>query len=135
MGRGDMLSDERYATNAARIRHRGEVNGIIADWTSTMTRDEVLERCSQAEIPCGPVYAIDEIFEDPHYRARGNILEFEDPRVGTIAIPNVVPRMEGTPGAVRWLGPSLGQHTDEILSTVLNLDPSRIEALRKEGIV
>ncbi len=135
MGRADMVTDERYATNAARLKHRGEVNGIIADWTSAMTRDEALARCAEAEVPCGPVYAIDEIFEDPHYKARGNILEVEDPRVGMIAIPNVVPRLEGTPGEVRWLGPTLGEHTDEVLSTVLNLDPARIEALRKEGIV
>ncbi len=135
MARADMITDERYASNAARLKHRDEVNGIIADWTSTMTRDQALERCAKAEVPCGPVYAIDEIFEDPHYRARGNILEFEDPRIGTIAIPNVVPRLEGTPGMVRWLGPALGEHTDEILSTVLNLDPSRIESLRKGGII
>ncbi|MDQ4060070.1 MAG: CoA transferase [Pseudomonadota bacterium] len=135
MGRADMITDERYATNAARIRHRGEVNGIVADWTSTMTRDEALTRCAQAEVPCGPVYAIDEIFEDPHYKARGNILQCEDPRVGTIAIPNVVPRLEGTPGRVRWLGPPLGSHTDEVLSGVLNLDAARIDALRRDGIV
>lgn len=135
MGRADMMTDARYATNAARLRHRGEVNGIIADWTSTMTRDEALDRCAKAEVPCGPVYGIDEIFEDPHYEARGNILRFEDPRVGTIAIPNVVPRLEGTPGEVRWLGPPLGAHTDEVLSGVLNLDPARIEALRRDGVV
>ncbi len=135
MGRADMITDERYATNAARIRHRGEVNGIVADWTSTMTRDEALTRCAQAEVPCGPVYAIDEIFEDPHYKARGNILQCEDPRVGTMAIPNVVPRLEGTPGRVRWLGPPLGSHTEEVLSGVLNLDAARIDALRRDGIV
>jgi succinyl-CoA:(S)-malate CoA-transferase subunit B len=135
MGRGDMITDERFATNAARIKRRGEVNGIISDWTSTMTRDEALMRCAQAEVPCGPVYAIDEIFDDPHYKARGNILSFDDPRVGTVAIPNVVPRLEGTPGEVRWLGPPLGSHTDEVLSGILNLDPARIEALRKDGVV
>jgi crotonobetainyl-CoA:carnitine CoA-transferase CaiB-like acyl-CoA transferase len=135
MGRSDMIADERYATNAARIRHRGEVNGIIADWTSTMTRDEALTRCAQAEVPCGPVYAIDEIFEDPHYRARGNILHVDDPRVGTLAIPNVVPRLEGTPGEVRWLGPPLGSHTDEVLSDVLKLDRRRIDELKRAGVV
>jgi crotonobetainyl-CoA:carnitine CoA-transferase CaiB-like acyl-CoA transferase len=135
MSRADMIADERYATNAARIRHRGEVNGIIADWTSTMTRDEALTRCAQAEVPCGPVYAIDEIFEDPHYRARGNILHVDDPRVGTLAIPNVVPRLEGTPGEVRWLGPPLGSHTDEVLSDVLKLDRRRIDELKRAGVV
>lgn len=135
MGRADMIGDDRFATNAARIARRGEVNGIVADWTSTMTRDEALARCAEAEVPCGPVYAIDEIFEDPHYRARGNILRFEDPRLGTVAIPNVMPRLDGTPGKVRWLGPPLGAHTDEVLSEILALDAGRIEALRRDGVV
>jgi crotonobetainyl-CoA:carnitine CoA-transferase CaiB-like acyl-CoA transferase len=135
MCRAEMIKDERYATNAARIQRRSEVNRIVAEWTSTMTRDEALKRCAEAEVPCGPVYGIDEIFEDPHYRARGNILRFDDPRVGTIAIPNTVPRLDGTPGGVRWLGPPLGSHTNEILSNVLNLDSARIDELRRDGVV
>ncbi len=106
MERPDLMEDPRYATNAARLKSRGAVNGMIADWTSTMTRDEVLSRCSEAEVPCGPVYGIDEIFEDSHYAARGNILRVQDPRIGEIAIPNVVPTLMGTPGAVHWLGPT-----------------------------
>ncbi|MDB5589572.1 CoA transferase [Enterovirga sp.] len=135
MGRADMIGDERFSTNAARIARRGEVNGIVADWTSGMTRDEALARCAEAEVPCGPVYAIDEIFEDPHYRARGNILYVDDPRVGRIAVPNVVPRLEGTPGQVRWLGPALGAHTDEVLSGALGLDAEHIAALRRDNVI
>jgi crotonobetainyl-CoA:carnitine CoA-transferase CaiB-like acyl-CoA transferase len=135
MGRPDLTGDERYATNASRIAHRDEVNGFVAAWTSTMDRDEVLDRCAAAEVPCGPVYSIDEIFDDPQYAARGNILNFEDERIGNLAIPNVVPRMEGTPGAVKWLGPKLGSHTDEVLREVLNLDEAGIERLRKDGVV
>jgi len=135
MGRTEIVDDPRYATNAARIKHRGEVNGMVADWTSTMTRDEALERCSKAEVPCGPVYAIDEIFEDPHYAARGNILFVKDERIGEIAIPNVVPRLTGTPGEVRWLGPALGSHTDEVLRDLLHLAPDEVAGLRARGIV
>lgn len=135
MGRPEIVDDPRYATNAARLKHRGEVNGMVADWTSTMPRDEVLQRCSEAEVPCGPVYSIDEIFEDPHYAARGNILRMHDDRIGEIAIPNVVPTLLGTPGEVRWLGPTLGSHTDEVLRDVLGLAPDRIADLRARKIV
>lgn len=135
MGRPEIVDDPRYSTNAARLKHRGEVNGMVADWTSTMNRDEVLQRCSDAEVPCGSVYAIDEIFEDPHYAARGNILRVQDDRIGEIAIPNVVPLLLGTPGEVKWLGPALGSHTDEILQGVLGLDTARISDLRERGIV
>ena len=133
MGQPEISDDPRYATNAARLRHRHAVNGIVADWTATMTRDEVLDRCSSAEVPCGPVYAIDEIFADPHYAHRGNILRMDDPRVGELAIPNTVPQLEGS--AVRWLGPALGAHTDEVLRDVLGLDAGQIAELRARGAV
>jgi succinyl-CoA:(S)-malate CoA-transferase subunit B len=135
MGRPDLKDDPRYATNRARIERRGEVNGMIADWTGSMTRDEVLALCSAAEVPCGPVYAIDEIFQDPHYAARGNILRMSDPRAGDVAIPNVVPRMDGTPGQVRWLGPALGAHTEEVLRELLGLDATRMTELRDKGAI
>jgi crotonobetainyl-CoA:carnitine CoA-transferase CaiB-like acyl-CoA transferase len=135
MDRADMVTDPRYATNAVRVQHRGEVNGIVSDWTSTLTRDEALSRCAAAEVPCGPVYSIDEIFNDPQYAARGSILNFEDPRIGTLAIPNVVPTLSETPGRVRWLGPSLGAHTDEILGGLLGIGQDEIVALRATGIV
>ena len=135
MGQPEISDDPRYATNAARLLHRHAVNGIIADWTASMDRDEVLDRCSKAEVPCGPVYAIDEIFEDPHYAHRGNILRVHDDRVGELAIPNVVPMMMGTPGRVNWLGPKLGSHTDEVLREVLGLTPDRIADLHARGVV
>ena len=53
-----------------------------------------MKLCEASQVPCGPVYAIDEIFEDPHYAARENILRVEDPRVGTLAVPNLVPKVE-----------------------------------------
>ena len=56
-----------------------------------------------------------EIFADPHYAARGSIAMVEDARVGTLAVPNLVPQLGGTPGSLRWLGPALGAHTEAVL--------------------
>jgi crotonobetainyl-CoA:carnitine CoA-transferase CaiB-like acyl-CoA transferase len=135
MGHPEFMDDSRYATNLSRIANRSEVNRMVSDWTSAMGRDEVLQRCSEAEVPCGPVYGIDEIFDDPHYAARGNILHVNDERVGDLAIPNVVPTLSVTPGRVQTLGPRLGSHTDEILETVLNMDPQIIASLRQKGVI
>ncbi|MFW5680517.1 MAG: CaiB/BaiF CoA transferase family protein [Pseudomonadota bacterium] len=135
MGRADVLDNPAFATNAARIAHRGQVNGFVADWTSTMNRDEVLRRCAEAEVPCGPVYAIDEIFEDAHYAARENIRTVEDPRVGPLAVPNVVPRLSATPGGIDWLGPALGSHTDRVLAELLGLDAEEIGALKARDVI
>lgn len=135
MGHPEFMDDSRYATNLSRIANRSEVNRMVSDWTSGMGRDEVLQRCSEAEVPCGPVYGIDEIFGDPHYAARGNILHVNDERVGDLAIPNVVPTLTVTPGRVQTLGPRLGSHTDEILETVLSMDPQIIASLRQKGVI
>jgi crotonobetainyl-CoA:carnitine CoA-transferase CaiB-like acyl-CoA transferase len=135
MGRADMISDPRYATNAARIQRRGEVNGIVSDWTSSLERAEVLSQCAKAEVPCGPVHSIEDIFKDPQYAARGSILEFADERVGELSIPNVVPKLSESPGRVNWLGPPLGAHTDEILRNLIRLDDSEIRKLRESGVI
>lgn len=116
MGRPDLTAPDRFATIAQREAARAEVNGIVADWTRRLTRDEVLAACEAGQVPCGPVYAVDEIFEDPHYAARGNIARVHEPRLGrSVAVPAPVPRLTGTPGAIRWLGPPLDAHREEIL--------------------
>jgi succinyl-CoA:(S)-malate CoA-transferase subunit B len=117
MGRPDLAAPERFATVAQREAARAEVDGIVTDWTRGLTRDAVLAACEQGQVPCGPVYAIDEIFADPHYAARGNIVRFHEPRLGRdVALPAPVPRLTGTPGAIRWLGPALDADAPAILA-------------------
>jgi len=91
--------------------------------------------CERQQVPCGPVYAIDEIFEDPHYAARGNILRLSDPRVGGLALPNVVPHLSDTPGKVDWAGPALGAHNQEIYQGRLGLDADEMERLQGLGVI
>src|SRR3546814_6621835 len=104
---------------------------MVTEWTSSLTRDEALTQCEAGQVPCGPVYGIDEIFEDPHYAARHNIVDVEDGRAGTVSIPNVVPQLSATPGGIKWLGPALGEHNAEIYGTLLGFDAARIKALEK----
>jgi crotonobetainyl-CoA:carnitine CoA-transferase CaiB-like acyl-CoA transferase len=86
-------------------------------------------------VPCGPIYSIDEIFEDPHYAARGNILRMHDDRVGELPIPNLVPRLSDTPGRVNWLGPRLGEHNVEVYQTLLGLSDDDLSRLADEGVI
>jgi crotonobetainyl-CoA:carnitine CoA-transferase CaiB-like acyl-CoA transferase len=86
-------------------------------------------------VPCGPVYGIDEIFEDPQYKARENILILEDARAGEMAVPNVVPRLSETPGGIDWLGCSLGAHNREIFGGLLGVDDARIAELSEKGVI
>lgn len=91
--------------------------------------------CDENQIPCGPVAAIDEIFSNPQYAARDNILRFSDPRIGELAIPNVVPRLVGTPGEVNWLGPSLGEHNEEVYGDILGIDAEEMARLSRNGVI
>jgi len=114
MGRMDVTGDGIYGTIAKREARRAEVDAFVTHWTSAMTRDAVLAACDAGQVPCGPVYSIEEIFSDPHYRARENLIEIDDPRAGALTLPNVCPRLSETPGKLRWAGRALGADNDEV---------------------
>jgi crotonobetainyl-CoA:carnitine CoA-transferase CaiB-like acyl-CoA transferase len=135
MGRADVVGGGKYTTYKEREAARDEVDAFVAAWTRTMPRHEVLAMCDEAQVPCGPVYSIDEIFADPQYRARGNIAVVEDPRVGEVAIANVVPVLSATPGAIDSLGPPLGAHTDEILGKLLGMNADVLRVMRDKGVI
>jgi succinyl-CoA:(S)-malate CoA-transferase subunit B len=135
MQRPELADDARWGRLAAREADRAEVDATVAAWTAGYDRADLLRLCEGAQVPCGPVYAIDEIFEDPHYAARENILRMTDPRVGELAVPNLVPRLSETPGEVKWLGPELGAHNDEIYRGMLGLDGAELARLRTAGVV
>ena len=131
----ELADAARWGTLAAREKERAAVDACVAAWTSRYDRAELLARCESAQVPCGPVYAIDEIFEDPQYAARGNILRVTDERIGEIAIPNVVPRLSDTPGGVDWLGPPLGSCNEEIFQHRLGLTEAEMRRLGEAGVI
>jgi crotonobetainyl-CoA:carnitine CoA-transferase CaiB-like acyl-CoA transferase len=135
MGQPGIADPADLGLHKARLEQRARVNALVAGWTASLTRDEALSTCAAAEVPCGPVYAIDEIFEDEQYRARGNLAGIEDPRAGEVVVPNVVPRLSRTPGRIDWLGPALGAHTEETLGRLLGIGLAEIERLRRDGVV
>lgn len=135
MQQPELASAERWGTLARREAERAAVDAAVTAWTERFDRAELMLLCEASQVPCGPVYAIDEIFEDPHYAARGNILHMQDTRVGDLAVPNLVPRLSDTPGAVRFLGQPLGAHNEEIYSGLLGIDAAELQRLRDAGVV
>ena len=135
MGAPELANDGKWGTIRQREAARAEVDAYVGAWTSSLTRDELLQTCEEAQVPCGPVYAIDEIFDDPQYKARGNILTMQDPRIGELAIPNLVPRLSETPGEVKWLGPAMGEHNGEIYRDWLKLSEAEMEALAAARVI
>ena len=135
MAKVGMPAPEDWLTLKNRERDRPQVDEHVTAFTSRHDRAELLRICEQAQVPCGPIYSIDEIFEDPQYAARGNILKMQDDRVGELPIPNLVPRLSDTPGSVKWLGPRLGEHNDEVFKGVLGLGEDELRRLATEGVI
>lgn len=135
MNREDMLTDERYHTNSVRLARFDEVNGIVADWVATKTTDELQNLLDDCGVPMSRIYSIKDIFEDPQYQARENIVEVNHPRLGKVKIPGVIPKFSETPGSIKQIAPDLGEHTDEILNDILELDEDTIARLKEKNVI
>jgi succinyl-CoA:(S)-malate CoA-transferase subunit B len=135
MGRPELASHDKWGTYKARRAEDKVVDATVSAWTASLHRDELLEICDARQVPCGPVYAIDEIFDDPHFAARENILMVPDDRVGEVAVPNVVPRLSATPGYVERLGPTLGAHNKEVFCGMLGMSAAEVEDLSKRKVI
>jgi succinyl-CoA:(S)-malate CoA-transferase subunit B len=135
MGRPELAAPGKFEKMADRLANRHAVDDAVTQWTRTMPLATVTAACDDAQVPCGPVYAVDEIFEDPHYRERGNLLTVADKRIGELTMPNVVPHLCGTPGAVNWLGPQLGEHTDAVLGALLGVSEGRLAELKSARVI
>ncbi len=135
VGRGDLLEDERYATLAARTANAEGVYAALEEWTRNKTAAEVMAVMDAAQVPAAPINTVADLFADPHIQARENIVRVPDARVGPLAIPGVVPKLSATPGRIDRLGPSLGEHNDEIYGGLLGLSAAEIADLKKKGVI
>jgi crotonobetainyl-CoA:carnitine CoA-transferase CaiB-like acyl-CoA transferase len=134
-GEPGLAGEGKWGRLSDRDRDRSEVDAWVTRWTQNYPLVELIEHCNKFDVPCGPVNSIAEIFEDPQYKARENIIFFRDPRVGEIAMPNVCPRLSDTPGSIEWLGPELGEHNDDVYKNVLGMSDCEIGMLKDEGVI
>ena len=134
IGRPDLAERPDLAQNDGRARHCELIDEAIAAWTGSRGIDEVLEILEGAEVPAGRIYSAADIVTDPHYQAREMLLDTTLPDGATLKMPGIVPKLSATPGQVNWQGPTLGEHTDGLL-TELGLSEADIQRLRKSGVV
>ena len=130
----ELLEDERFTDNPKRVAHRREIVPIIERRMKTLTKAEVVRRLREANVPVGPINALDEVFADPVVRHLGLIAEVDHPTAGRVRAPGIPVRLSGTPPSVRRHPPELGEHTDEILRE-LGYAKEEIAALRRDGAV
>ncbi|MCX6471040.1 MAG: CoA transferase [Corynebacteriales bacterium] len=135
MGRDDLVSMPRFADHAARGENMVELDGIIAAWTADLETDELLETLHAGGVPAGRIYTARDMFDDPHFAARDAIVRLAHRDFGEFPTHNVFPKLSDTPGAVRHLGPELGEHNDEIYRGLLGLSDERTADLTARSII
>ncbi|WP_114809918.1 CaiB/BaiF CoA transferase family protein [Paraburkholderia kururiensis] len=134
IGRPDLADDPALARNDGRVARSAELDAAIVAWTSHHSIADVLAVLERAEVPAGRIYSVADIVSDPHYQARGMLLDTTLPGGATVRMPGIVPKLSDTPGEVRWSGPSLGEHTESVLAA-LGFAHEDIARLRREGAV
>lgn len=135
IGRPEVADDPGFATNQGRVQHREFIDGVIAEWTEAHPLDEVMRVLLEADVPVSPIYDIAQIASDEHYLARDMILRVPAPGLGEVRVPGVVPKLSETPGSVRWPGPALGSHNEEVYCGLLGLSRDELQELGARGVI
>ena len=135
MGHPEWGDDSRFASNPARTAHSDELDALIGEWFGARSAAEAQRILDEAGVPVCPTYSIADIFADPHYQAREDIIAPADPAIGPVPMPAVVPRFSRTSGEVRFVGPGLGEHNAEVYGGLLGLSEAEQAQLHSEGVI
>ena len=125
----------KYATAKDRLADPNPIMDAVTEWFSSQTFDEVKARCDEAGVPISKVYSMQDIFDDPQYAARNDILEVPCEEFGSIKMPGVFPVLTETPGEVKWAGPKLGSSNEDIYKTRLGLTDEQLAKLKEEKVI
>jgi formyl-CoA transferase len=135
MGRPELGTDEKYATHTARGARQKELDGLIGEWTKTKTVKELEALMDKSGVPSGLIYRAPEMLEDAHFKAREAIVEIADKNLGQLKMQSTFPKLSSTPGKVRWTGPELGEHNNDIYKGLLGMDDKTFSEYQERGII
>ena len=135
MQQPELAQDVRYSSHVARGDNQAELDDIISAWTNKYPADELLVLLEENAVPAGRIYRTPEMLQDKHFIARESIVEVEHPKYENLKMQNVFPRLSATPGRIKWTGPGLGQHNEEIFQGLLGYGSSDLERLKEGGII
>jgi len=134
MDRPDLLDDPRFTKLADRATHGDEINRIVGAWTVTIDAAAIEERCVAHDVPVATAYTAADIFADPHFEYRHDLVTVDDPVIGPIRQQAPFPRTAGEEPVAPTGAPRLGEHTDSVLREI-GLSAAEIDALRSKGVV
>jgi CoA:oxalate CoA-transferase len=130
-----LLEDERFANIISRAVNSDAACSMIEEWTSRHTREEIVEAMSQVGTPCAKVLTREEVAEDAQLRSRDMLVELNDAHLGTVRVPGIPFKMSEIEGGVKTAAPRLGEHTVDILISLLGYSKAEIEDLKRQGVV
>jgi crotonobetainyl-CoA:carnitine CoA-transferase CaiB-like acyl-CoA transferase len=134
-GRPDLARDDLYLKNSERVKNRQSLIPQLIDIMLSRDTDWWLEQLNAQGIPCGPINHIDQVFSDPQVQHRDMQLELDHPVAGKVASVGNPIKLSETPVTYDKASPMLGQHTEAVLSELLELDSMQIKQLRAENII
>lgn len=135
MERSDLIENPGYITNKERMQNDEHLQLLVTGFMKSLDKQELLKKMDDFGVPISPILSIKDIFEDPHYQARENILEVDHPRLGKIKVPGIVPKFSETPGRIRHRAPELGEHNKQVYSEELGLSEEELSSLKAKGII
>ena len=136
MDKEEWIEDPRFVDHKARGENQELLDGLIGEWTATMSSADLTKHMDEHGVVVGPVNTMAEVVADPHFKARNMIRREKDEYFGEIAVPGVVPILSETEGDIGWLGsPEPGSHNEEVYNGMLGISVDELAELRKDGII
>ncbi|WP_063004412.1 CaiB/BaiF CoA transferase family protein [Nocardia salmonicida] len=134
VGRPDFIDRPWFASGSERAGHADELDAAVGGWIAQHSTQEVIHAFDDAEAAVAPIYTAADVLADPQFRALGSIISLPDDELGQVRMQNILFRLSETPGEIRWTGPTLGAHTDEVLGRY-GVDASGLAELRAAGVI
>jgi formyl-CoA transferase len=132
----ELADDPRFSTHLARGENQKEIDALVATWAGEHDAAEIDDVLNRAGVVCGPIYSVADMFNDPHFWARGMLVRHEDPEIGEYIGPGIFPKFSETPSMVRWSAPwEPGSHNREIFGDLLGLSNEELDELKAEGVL
>jgi crotonobetainyl-CoA:carnitine CoA-transferase CaiB-like acyl-CoA transferase len=136
MGQPELAKDPRYVTHKVRGDNAAELDGRIAEWSKTLTAEELDKLLDDHGVVVGPIYTMADIVKDPQFQARDMIRNVADDFFGELAVPGFVPKLSDSESKIAWLGPpEPGLHNREVYAELLGLTDDDLAELAEEGII
>ena len=133
-GHPEMAANPAMADNSGRVKNEAEIDAALSAWCLRSSSKKIIATLEKERVPVGPIYNVADMITDEHFQARGL---FEEVEINgkPLKIPAIMPRLDKTPGSTEWSGPPLGQHTESVLSELLNLSQKQIVELNEQGVI